>query len=271
MSAENKPADDQNFDLLQWPPANFRDDFTPPKAYVAKLTNHMLGGICTLNNALPSADAPSAPPKPVAYHSEKDLAVFFCSKRNAAMPTKANVQMGDWFLHKIEENPGVATRMLIHSSTGAIISQIRKDYGNVTMKMHPVPHPQQHGVFSISEIYILHPNYENTLFDEAMKNTCLHCQKKTTCGACRCEKVFFCSQLCRERAMQSQLHTEEECLAGMTNNLIGSMADARRIMNEHADMIEAEKEATGLSLKMALEEKAKADVVAIVEPPKKSE
>ena len=272
MTEENNQVPDQKIDMLEWPPKDWRDDFTPPKFFVLRMKNHMQGAICTLNNALPPKTpvAPSAP-QMVPYHSAKELAVFFCHRTNLPVPTQSKVVMQDWMRHKISENPGVATDLLIHRSTADLINHLRMQYGNVTMKMHPVPHPSEHGVFSISEIYILHPNYENTLFDDAMQNTCLFCQTKTTCGSCKCEQVFFCSHICRDRAVEQGLHTEEECIAGMTKSLLGSMADARRILNEHTEQMKDEKKAEQLSLELALDQKSKADVVANVEAPAKAD
>lgn len=276
MRDENKPASDQNIaDPFQWPPPDFVDDFTPPKFYVAKFTNHFGGMICTLNDGTPPPPQPTAappaapaeaPPQRVGYHSEKKLAVFFCHLTTLAVPTQANVVMQDWMLHKIEENRGVATNLLIHRSTAEAIALLRHQRGNVTMKMHAVPHPVEHGVFTISEIYVLHPSYEDTLFDDALQAQCHYCQRQAACGACKCERVHFCSYLCRERAVQSGLHTEDECTAALAQRLLASMTDARRILNEHSEQMRAEKRAESMSTDLALEERSKAQVVANIAP-----
>jgi hypothetical protein len=223
---KEKEAEKDKEELLMWPPANFKDTFTAPKFYKLILKNHLMNAVCFINSAESYEKANDPAIEPV-----KNIAVFFSHKFDATPPPPDNPNHGDWMMLPIPDNPGSAKHLLIHQKTVEYIAQTREKFRDCRLIMHPVPHPTQHGVFSVSEIYIMPRGVEGT--GAPKTQVCLYCQKPSAKGVCKCESVYFCTTMCRERAVQNRLHTEETCTTLMRKPIMNTMADVRRLFIEY--------------------------------------
>jgi hypothetical protein len=220
-------------ELLDWPPKNYKDEFTKPAFWKYVAHNHVQEAICLLNSA-PTMELAKDP----KYQDSKEIAVFFSHRKHEALPEPGKVNMQDWFVFEAKELPGSAKKILMHRTFARLISKSIEVYGKVVLKMHPVPHPTQHSVFTVAEIYVLPAGSEAETIMTVKNKTCFTCGTGSALGTCKCEKLNFCTQLCRDRAVQSQKHTEEECTRMMTESVFGTMKDIRVIFNEHKQSLE---------------------------------
>ena len=219
---------------MKWPPENFKDDFTRPKFFVCMLRNKLQHGVCVLNTAPTVEDAKDPTKEPV-----KEIAVFFAHCQGVAVPEANSEQTKDYMIYPMPDNRGDSKTALLHKTTKEFIEQVCCRYGNVVIKLHTVPHPSQHGVFTISELYLVQAGSEAALLNIPASQRCLTCKRPSAVGFCKCEKVNFCSKVCRGRAVEEGMHTEAECTRLMRTKVFGSLVEIRKMIDqfkkEHAE------------------------------------
>lgn len=267
MSAPNNTEGDQKLEskektdeelreLLVWPPKDYKDDFTPPKLWLKKLTNTLQRAICKLNTA-PTLEQASDP----KYQESVVPAVFFSARRNEVLPEQGRVNEADYMIFHIPDNRGLAKIALIHQTTAKYISEVREAHGNVILKFHTIPHPTEHSVFTISELYLMPPGSEATLLTIALDKKCHYCGTKNAIGTCKCEQVNFCSPMCRQRAVQSGRHSEVECTLLMRKSVMTTAKEARIIIGEYKKIVDADIAAMAEQAKRDVEKQARVKAV----------
>lgn len=252
-------------ELLNWPPKNYKDEFTKPPFWKFVAHNHVQEAICLLNSA-PTMELAKDP----KYQDSKEIAVFFSYRKHEALPEPGKVNMQDWFVFEAKELPGSAKKILMHRAFARLVSKTIELHGKVVLKMHPVPHPTQHSVFTVKDIYVLPAGSEAETIQTIKNKFCFMCNAGSALGTCKCEKVNFCSQLCRDRAVQSQRHTEEQCTKLMTESVFGTMKDIRLVYNEFKESLDKNVKQAAASSKADAEKLAGALERLDAENPKKN-
>jgi len=268
MSTENSSAHDQKLEppplsqeakakeLLEWPPKAWKDDFKVPPHYLYKMQNQLQGGICRLNTA-PSLEKANEP----EFEAKQEVAIFFSYRKSEVLPENGKINHEDYMVFPIPENRGLAKVALIHKASANFISETRKQFGNVILKFHCVPHPKEHSVFSIKTIYILPPGSEATTLTIAKDKACFSCGRLNALGTCKCETISFCSQMCRENALRLGQHTEEECTRRMIKVVTSTMKDARLLISDYKRIVDEDVKAAADMSKVDAERRERAQAL----------
>jgi hypothetical protein len=219
--------EEEQAELLVWPPRNYKDKFTKPKFFVAQLINHLQKGACMLANA-------SSPEEVLAQGEavKKEPAGFFSYSPKVEMPKPGSPEMKDWMNFPLPDNPGACKTVLLHKQIVEFIELTCQLFGNVAMKFHTVPHPEHHSVYTPSELFLVQAGANVDLLEVPVTQKCLYCKRPRATGVCKCEKVFFCAEMCRSRAIAAGLHTEAECTKAMRDVVLQSWIDARHVQKE---------------------------------------
>ena len=216
----------KELNLLEWPPKDFKDEFTRPKFFVCMLRNKLQEGVCVVNSAPTVEDAKNPDKEPV-----KEIAVFFCHCADVKVPEQANEEETKKFMiYPMPDNRGDCKSALLHAKTKEYIEQVCCRYGNVVLKFHTVPHPTQHGVFTVSELYLVQAGSEAELLNVPASQRCFTCKRASAIGFCKCERRNFCSKVCRGRAVEDGLHTEAECKKLMRTKVFDTRKDILKML-----------------------------------------
>lgn len=207
-----------------WPP-DWKDKFEKPPIFTVKLKNCLPEAVVDMSEDPETAAAAEAK----GMGGQRLPAILFShSQQIKLVENTANTD--DWVLYPVKSWPGTVKAIYIHKNTVAWITKHQKWYGNVAMCWRHQPHPEAHGVYMATELYMCSGNSANYM--TVMKESCANCDRLANRSCRKCPEVKFCSERCATISSINGVHPPSVCRRTLYLELKQHAANVRTLLIE---------------------------------------